>query len=110
VLADFPETITRRAATPAVDHLFEIRDIKGGQNNKQQTSVGIPPHRGTATIHGHKGQKRYTNSSGISYHKGKEARQGRLGGTEVSAEILEWDQIFEAKVERGQSQNAKVVC
>jgi hypothetical protein len=40
MLADFLETITGRAATPATDHLFKIRDKKEARilNNKQASA------------------------------------------------------------------------
>ena len=56
VIEEFPEKITGRAATPAVAHLFEIRDKKETQplGGEQALAFHIPSHGGAATFHGHK--------------------------------------------------------
>ena len=49
-IEDFPEIIRRRAATPAHDKLFEIRD-----DEEAKKRVGVSPHIGTIALHGNEG-------------------------------------------------------
>ena len=50
VIEDFPEIICGRAAMPAHDKLFEIRD-----DEEAKKRVGISPHIGTIALHGNEG-------------------------------------------------------
>jgi hypothetical protein len=68
--------IRGRAATPAHNKLFKIRDKKEAKKlNKEHTGTSFPPHSGATVVHGHEGKMGYTNCSVFPYNEGKEPRR-----------------------------------
>jgi hypothetical protein len=51
VIADFPELIVGKAATPAADHLFVIRDEKEARPLEEERALGF--HHTVAQLRGH---------------------------------------------------------
>jgi hypothetical protein len=73
-------------------------------------SACIPSHGGSATVHGHQGETRHPDGSGISDNQSKESRHRRLGEVETSAEIPKRDKIFETTTVRGQPGVVEMIC
>jgi hypothetical protein len=69
VIVDFPKLIHRRAATPASNHLFQVRD-KRTQTPMQRTGIGLSPYSGAAVIYGHQSMAQHTNCGGVPDNAG----------------------------------------
>ncbi len=54
-----------------------------------RTSSGIPPHSGTATLHGDKGEVIHSDSRGVPYYTSESSQRRRLGKAEESFEVSE---------------------
>ena len=63
IIEGFPEVIKGRAATPASDKLFQVRDEKGCKAFGRGASNCIPPHHSSAFVHGQKSTTRHTHGS-----------------------------------------------
>ncbi len=109
VISKFPEVITGKLATPAADHLFTIRDKKEVKRLDKKMGACIPSHGCSAIVHGHQGETRHPDGSGISDNQSKESRQRRLREVDTT-EIPKQDKIFETTTVRGQPGVVEMVC
>ncbi len=74
VIADFPEVIQGGEATPAYNHLFQIRDDIEAMLLGEEKSPGISSHGSTTTIHGNKSTSRHTSHCGTPDHPSADPR------------------------------------
>ena len=76
----FPEKITSAAATPAADHLFEVRDDEERKPPPEEQARAF--HHSVAQLlflSGRQRATRYQDRSGLFDNSSKSSRRGRLG-------------------------------
>ncbi len=112
VIAEFPELINGRVATPSTEHLFTVRDEKEARPLEEERALAFH-HTVTQLLFmatRTRRDMRHPNGSGVLDGASKNSRRRRLGKVETYAEISERDKILKVENKRRGSGNTEMVC
>jgi len=100
VIADFPEVIKGRAATPAHEKLFVIRDEKDARKLSKEQTLAFH-HTVADAIHSDEGQARYSDGGSIPHNKSEKPGRRQLGQVKTRTEVPQRNEVLETKIDRG---------